>query len=124
MAATSISLTKLTLGELNANPSLTAVSSADGALIEPGADGKSYIMLSLIGSGTPSAVVTVKGGGGVMGGADLVKTISSAGTKLLVLESGRYVITDPDDSAKGKIKVLLGDVSSGATVSAASVTLP
>ena len=113
MAATSVTTKHLTWGAAGA-PTMAAPDGTLGALIRPGSDESTLLVLTATGALT----ATVKAGDGIQGTSDLSVAFTAAGTKYLAVESGKYLITHGDDA--GCIRVIPS--TTGLTVGC--ITLP
>lgn len=107
MAATAITNTALTRNTAADLPTNAAIDATDGALITAAADQKMLIILEKT---TGAGDITIAKGNGVQGVADKVVTFWETGTKVIAIESGKYVNVSGD--LKGKIKITgVGKVS-------------
>ena len=116
MAATAITNTVLTRNTAAAMPATAAVDATDGCLITAAADQKMLIIMQNVDS-TNAENVTIKAGNGIQGTADLVVSVAKSSTKVIAIESGKYVNTSGTN--KGKIKI-----TGTADVQIACVVLP
>lgn len=102
MAATSITVTKMTPEALATMPTAAAVDAKDGALIPwDAADGKLLILIENAASAPKS--VTIKSGGGLQGVGDLTLSLSASAKTAIMLDSGKYKQVKGDN--KGKLVI-------------------
>ena len=99
MAATSVTTKHLTWGTVGA-PTMAAPDGTLGALVRPGNDESTLLVLTATGALT----ATIKAGDGIQGTSDLTVNFTAAGTRYLAVESGKYLITQGDDA--GCIRII------------------
>ena len=99
MAAALVVNTVLSWNTAGDYPAMATIDPDDGAYVTPGADQRTLIILTASEAGT----ITIKKGDGIQAGSDLAVTFTAAGTKLVCVESGRYLITTGEN--KGRIKI-------------------
>ena len=99
MAAASVTTKQLTWGAAGA-PTMATPDATDGALICPGADESTLLVLTASGALT----ATIKAGNGIQGTSDLTVTFAAAGTQYVAVESGKYLIAHGDNA--GCIRVI------------------
>ena len=92
----------------------TEVNVADGALLTPGNDEATLIILS----STAAVTATIKAGDGIQGVSDITVSVGANKTAYVAVESGRFKITKGANA--GKIKV----TTSAAGLSAGCIVLP
>lgn len=110
MAAGNVTNRTLTRNTPAEYPAMTAIDATDGAYITAAADDRMLIILTVTAAGT----ITLKKGDAKWGAQDdLAVTFSAAGTKIVAVESARYVITSGTN--RGKIK-LTGSGTAGCVV--------
>ena len=100
MAAANVTNTVLALGAASDLPTNTAIDTTDGLYITAAADQKMLIILEKI---TSAGDIVIKAGDALQGVSDLNVTFSAVGTKVLTVESGKYLITK--GANKGKIHI-------------------
>jgi hypothetical protein len=118
MAATIIENTVMKHNQAVSMPVAAAVDATDGAVVNfNAADQKILLILQNASTSVPKTA-TVKAGNGIQGVNDLVITLEASTTKLVSLESGKFM--NMKGTAKGKVIVKGSD----ANVKAACVVLP
>ena len=95
-----------------AEASLTASDATDGALVSPGSDESTVLVLTSSGALT----ATVKSGDGIQGTGDLTVSFTAAGTKYLALESGKYKQTRGANAGKIIVKTSAAGLTVGCLI--------
>jgi len=107
MAATAIVNTKLDRNIAAALPATATIDGTDGALITADADQK---MLLILEKTSAAGDLTIVKGNALQGTTDLVVTFAAVGSKVINIESGKFV--NVSGTNKGKILVTgVGKVS-------------
>jgi len=121
MAATAITNTVLSLNTASAMPSTAAVAANEGALVTFNkADHKILIILEN-GDSENAASAIIRKGNALQGVADQTIALAAGETKVITIESGKYVNVSGDN----KGKVLIEDATEDSTdVKVACVVLP
>jgi hypothetical protein len=114
MAATAITNTNLVWNTFAAMPATAAVDASDGVLITPTGPDHKMLIIAESAEGADPKDVTIKGGDGPMAFGDLVYEVAAGATKIIAIESGRYLNSD------GKIEIL----GESANIKIACVFLP
>lgn len=118
MAATAIQNTIMKHQVAVSMPATAALHATDGALVDFGAADQKILLILQNGSASESKTATIKAGNGIQGVKDFSITLAASETKLVNLESGKFM--NMTGVNKGKILVKGTD----ANVKAACVVLP
>lgn len=108
-AATVITNTALKLNTFADMPATAAVDATNGSLVTAAADQKMLLIVENVSVGT-ARVATVVKGNGIQGMADLAVSVAAASTKVLVIESMKYVNTSGTNKGKILIKGATADI--------------
>ena len=111
MAATNVTSAKLKWNEAK-EVSQSAADATDGALVSPGPDEATVLVLTAAGALT----ATVKAGDGIQGTEDLSIEFSGAGTKYVSVESGRYKQTKGEKAGKIEVKTTAAGLTVGCLI--------
>jgi siroheme synthase len=99
MAATVITNTNLSFNVFSAMPAAAAVDATAGALITPTGSDERMLIIVRNDEAADAMDVVVKGGDGPMATGDLTEEVAAGATKLIAIESGRYM------NSAGKIAI-------------------
>lgn len=118
MAATNITVTKLSKETATNIPTATAVNASDGAVVPwDEKDGKLLVILENADTSVAKKA-TIVNGGGLQGTGDLEQSIAASGKTVIVLDSGKYKQVTGDH--KGKLWIKGAD----ANIKVAAIALP
>lgn len=90
----------------------TAADTTEGAVVSPGADESTVLVLTSSGALT----ATVQSGDGIQGTGDLTVSFTAAGTKYLALESGKYKQTRGANAGKIIVKTSAAGLTVGCLI--------
>lgn len=90
----------------------TAADTTDGALVSPGPDESTVLVLTA----SAELTATIKAGDGIQGTEDLAIAFSGAGTKYVSLESGKYKQTRGENAGKIIVKTSASGLTVGCVI--------
>lgn len=118
MAATAVTNTSLKFNEAKTMPAAVAVNATDGAAVDFSAKEDGRILIILENAAAAEKAVTVLAGDSIQGVHDLAITLSANETKVITVESGRYMHVSGDN--RGCVIIKGADVN----VKVAAIELP
>ncbi len=118
MAATSVVNTSLKFNKAETMPAAVAINATDGALVDYSNKEDARILLILENATAAENTVTIKAGDSIQGISDLTVTLASSETKVITVESGKYM------NVSGQNRGCILITGNNANIKVAAIELP